>query len=427
MPAQAGILFYKFPPITPDFFSFSSNIPIFELSVKLLGFIFMKLSQQLIFFGIVFSVYGLINFYILRRGLSVIPESFKNLFLITVIFSAVSFIAGRFLERVWISFLSDMLIYIGSLWMGIVIYLFLSLLIIDLFRFINYLIPFFPSFITINIEKTKRVTALVVFILVTVTVVGGYINSKMIVTKTYNLKIKKHAGELKTLNVVMASDLHLGTILGKSFLNNVVNKINKLKPDVILLAGDIIDEDIAAVLKNGVGDELVRLNSKYGVYAVTGNHEYIGGVEAAVKYLTTHGVTVLRDSTLLIDNSFYIVGREDRSSRQFWGKQRKSLKELTSDVDKSFPVITMDHQPFGLNEAFESGIDLQLSGHTHNGQLWPFNYIVEKIYDISWGYKINGNTRYYVSCGVGGWGPPIRTGSRPEIINFKIKFVEVQN
>lgn len=387
----------------------------------------MKLSQQLIFFGIVFSVYGLINFYILRRGLSVIPESYKSIFLVSGIFVVISFIAGRFLERVWISLISETLIWIGALWIAFMVYFFLTLIIVDLFRLINFIIPFFPSFLTDNIEKTKRMTALVVFILVTVTIVGGYINTKLIVTKTYNLNIKKHAGELKSLNIAMASDLHLGTILGKSFLNNIVNRINELNPDIILLAGDIVDGDMEPVIKNNIGEGLLRLKSKYGVYASTGNHEYIGGVEVATKYLAAHGVYVLRDQYEKIDDSFYVVGREDRSSRQFAGKQRKSLKEIIADIDKSYPVIMMDHQPFGLSEAVDNGFDLQLSGHTHNGQLWPFNYLIEKFYDLGWGYIINGGTHYYVSCGVGGWGPPIRTGSRPEIINFKINFVDPQN
>ncbi|MHB8931807.1 MAG: metallophosphoesterase [Melioribacteraceae bacterium] len=382
----------------------------------------MKLSQQLIFFGIVFSVYGLINYYILRRGLSVIPESYRTIYLVTGVFFVISFIAGRFLERVWISFYSDVLIWVGSFWIAFMFYFFLSLVIIDLLRFINFLIPFFPSFITANIEKTKRITALVVFVFVIITIAGGYINTRTINTRTYKFKINKYAGELSSLNIVMASDLHLGTILGKSFLNNLVDKINALKPDIILLAGDIVDEDLNPVIKNNVGEELVRLKSKFGVFAITGNHEYIGGVEAAVKYLTAHGITELRDTSVKIDDSFYVVGREDRSLKQFSGRQRKSLSELLTGIDKSFPIIMMDHQPFGLNEASENGIDLQLSGHTHNGQLWPINYIIEKIYDLAWGYEVRGDTHYYVSCGVGGWGPPIRTGSRPEIVNLKIKF-----
>jgi len=244
----------------------------------------------------------------------------------------------------------------------------------------------------------------------------------MIITKTYKFKIKKNAGELKSLNVVMASDIHLGTIIGKSHLAKIKDRVNELNPDIVLLAGDIIDEDISSVIKNNVGEELARFKSKYGIYAVTGNHEYIGGVENACKYLSAQGVNVLRDSVTKIDNSFYLVGREDRSKNQFTGNKRKELYNLLKEVDKSFPLILMDHQPFGLNEAFENNIDLQLSGHTHYGQLWPLNYIVEKIYNPSWGYVINGNTHYYVSCGVGGWGPLVRTGSRPEIINFIITF-----
>ncbi len=383
----------------------------------------MKLSQQLLFFGIVFSIYGLISFYIVRRALLVVPESYKSLFVITSVIIILSFIAGRFLERVSVNFISNALIWIGSFWIAFMFYFFLVLVIIDLLRLINLIIPFFPAFITHNIEKTKRITALIVLILVTVTVVGGYINTKVIITKTYKMKIHKNAGELKFLNIAMASDIHLGTIIGKSFLNKLVTEINKLNPDIILLPGDIIDEDLAAVIKNNIGEELIRLKSKYGVYAITGNHEYIGGIEEAYRYLVAHGVNVLRDEKIKIDNAFYVVGREDRSIRQFAGKQRKELKDLLTGIDKSFPVILMDHQPFKLNEALENEIDLQISGHTHYGQLWPLNFIIEKFYELSWGYGINGNTHYYVSCGVGGWGPPVRTGSRPEIINFKINFV----
>ncbi len=383
----------------------------------------MKLSQQLLFFGIVFSVYGLINFYILRRALLVVPESYKSLFIITSVIIMLSFIAGRFLEHLSVNFISNTLIWIGSFWIAFMFYFFLVLVVIDLLRLINLIIPFFPAFITHNIEKTKHVTALIVLILVTVSVVGGYINTRVIITKTYKMKIHKYAGELNSLNIAMASDIHLGTIVGKSFLNKLVTEINKLNPDIILLAGDIIDEDLAAVIKNNTGKELIRLKSKYGVYAVTGNHEYIGGVEEACRYLIAHGINVLRDEKIKIDNAFYVVGREDRSIRQFAGKQRKELKDLLTGVDKSFPVILMDHQPFKLQEALENEIDLQISGHTHYGQLWPLNFIIEKIYELSWGYGVNGNTHYYVSCGVGGWGPPVRTGSRPEIINFKINFV----
>ncbi|KAF0151115.1 MAG: metallophosphoesterase [Ignavibacteria bacterium] len=378
---------------------------------------------MLFFFGIVFSVYGLINFYIIRRGLSIVPSEYKTVFIIVASLIAASYLAGRLIENVWISPISIVLIWIGSFWLAIMVYTFLFLIAVDLFRFINYLIPFFPSFITANQEHAKRVVAIIVGVLVLSSVIGGYINTKMIVVKKYSVDIKKNAGELKSLNLAVASDLHLGMINSYEFMYKVSEKINDLNPDVILLAGDIIDEDLGPVIKYDVGEHLKRLKSKYGVYAVTGNHEFIGGSEQAVNYLQKHNINVLRDQALKINNAFYLVGREDSSSIRFNGKQRKELSEIMKDVDKTFPVIMMDHQPHNLEQAARNGVDLQLSGHTHNGQLWPLNYIVEKIYELAWGYKVSENTHYYVSCGVGNWGPPVRTGSRPEIVNIKLNFL----
>lgn len=376
-----------------------------------------------IFFGIVFTVYGLINYYIIRRGLSVVPAEYKTIFLVVTIFIAASYIAGRVFENIWISPISIVLVWIGSFWLAIMTYTFLFLIVVDFFRLVNHFFTFFPSFLTDNAEQAKRTMAIIVGILVLCSVAGGFITTKMIAIKKYSIDIKKNAGGLKSLNLAIASDLHLGTINSYEFMYKVGDKLNAMNPDVILLAGDIIDEDLGPVIKYDVGEHLKRLKAKYGVYAVTGNHEYIGGADPAVEYLRKHDINVIRDSVVKIDNAFYIVGREDRSSRQFGGKQRKELSDIMKVVDKSLPVIMMDHQPFNLEQAAQNGVDLQLSGHTHNGQLWPFNYIVEKVYELAWGYKIIGNTHYYVSCGVGGWGPPIRTGSRPEIINIKLNFV----
>ena len=191
-------------------------------------------------------------------------------------------------------------------------------------------------------------------------------------------------------------------------------------PDLVLLPGDVFDEDIGPVIKENLGETLRTIKSKHGVIAITGNHEYIGGEEAACRYLRDHGITVLRDSSIRIDGLCTVVGREDISIRQFAGKQRKSLDDLMKDVDTSLPIILLDHQPFHLEEAEDHGVDLQLSGHTHHGQLWPFNYVSSRIFEVSWGYKKKGNTHVYVSCGVGTWGPPVRTGNTPEIVNVKL-------
>ncbi len=384
----------------------------------------MRLSQTIIFFGIVLTIYGFINFYILKRGLAVVPSNYKFLFLTISLIVVFSFIVGRLLESKYASFLTDTLIWIGSFWFAFMFYFFLSLLLIDLLRLLDYLFKIFPSFITKDFEATKRIAAIVVISLVTIVIFAGFLNTKKILVKNLSLTINKPAGKLKSLNVALASDIHLGTINGKRMLSDIIGKINSLNPDIILLAGDIIDEDVQPVIRKNAGKPLTKLKSKYGTFAITGNHEYIGGADAACKYLADHGLTMLRDSAIKIGDAFYIIGREDRSIKMFGGKSRKPLNEIMDHIDKSLPIILMDHQPIGLNNAVQNGVDLQVSGHTHNGQLWPLNFITGLVYEIDWGYLLKGKTHFYVSCGAGGWGPPIRTGSRPEIINIHLDFIK---
>jgi hypothetical protein len=135
-----------------------------------------------------------------------------------------------------------------------------------------------------------------------------------------------------------------------------------------------------------------------------------------------YGMKVLRDNYELIDSSFYVVGREDVAMKQFTGKDRKTLKEIINSIDSDHPQFLLDHTPVKLEQAEKSGIDLQLSGHTHHGQIWPGNIITNLIYERSWGYKKNNGTHYYITSGAGTWGPPVRTGSKSEIVNIKIKF-----
>jgi hypothetical protein len=237
-----------------------------------------------------------------------------------------------------------------------------------------------------------------------------------------DLSIEKKVEGMKTVNIVVASDIHLGTIVGRHRLDQIVDNINGLNADVVLLPGDIVDEDLAPVIRQNLGEALRNIKARFGVYAVTGNHEYIGGAKQACDYLTEHNVIVLRDQAVKVNGSFFLVGREDRSRNQFTGERRKALEELMADVDKKYPVILMDHQPFRLQEAASQSVDVQLSGHTHHGQLWPVNFIIKAIYEVGWGYKKVANTHVYVSNGVGTWGPPVRIGNRPEILNIRLNF-----
>ena len=369
--------------------------------------------------SIIFSIYGSLNYYIFIRGLHALRpvDTWRVVYIVAFIFLAVSFIAAMFLERADIISIGKPLSWIGSFWLGAFVYFLLIVAAIDLLRLVNHFVHFFPSFITSDPLHAARVTAYCVISLVAIVVIYGFINAHMIRVRTFDIRVDKSAGGRKSLNIVMASDIHLSSIINNGRIGAIVRKINSLSPDIVLLPGDILDGDLNPVIHQNLGEAVRQIKAPLGVYAITGNHEYIGGVEKACKYITEHGVKILRDSTAFVGNSFYIVGREDRSARK-----RKSLSELMVNVDKKYPVILMDHQPFHLEEAAENGVDLQLSGHTHYGQMWPFNYITDMVYELAYGYLVKGKTHIYVSSGVGTWGPPLRIVADPEIADFRLEF-----
>ena len=351
------------------------------------------------------------NFYIFITGLRAVPSGYITSYVVLFWFLALSYLGGRFLEKAHPSFLSGALIWIGSLWLGAMVYC-----------LVNLAIPLYPKSLLTDYEKTKLIAFIIITAIVFIITLIGFLNARSPRIRKLSADIPKKANGLKHLKIAVVSDIHLGTIISKNRLEKIVGKINSLNADLVLLPGDVVDEDIGSVIRQNLGETLRSIRSKYGVYAVTGNHEYIGGAEPACKYLTEHGIVELRDSYVKIADSFYIIGREDRAIKSFAGKTRKSLDEIMIGIDTGLPLILMDHQPVKLEEAEQKGIDLQLSGHTHHGQLWPFNFITKKIYELSWGYKKKGATNYYVSCGVGTWGPPVRTGNTPEIINIQLNF-----
>jgi len=176
-------------------------------------------------------------------------------------------------------------------------------------------------------------------------------------------------------------------------------------------------------LRKNLGRHIQEIRTPLGVYAITGNHEYIGGIQYTLPYLKGINIRMLVDEVVTLPNGIQLVGREDRDSRRMGGEHHPiDLKGLTVGLDHSKPVIVMNHQPFHLDEAVEAGADLHLSGHTHNGQLWPLNYLTDAIFELSWGMKKKGNTVFYVSSGFGSWGPPVRVGNYPEVVVFNIKF-----
>jgi uncharacterized protein len=378
----------------------------------------------IIFFGIAFLIIGLISFYVYIRGLQSIPQDSTLRHPYTIVFwiVALSFLGGRLLERFLPPFLSHLFIWMGSFWIAAVIYFLIIVVSLDILRLINHFLPFFPSIIMESYSQAKYIISVSAMGLVGLLLLGGHINSLIPRVQTLDLNIAKKAGALKTLKIVAASDIHMGTIVGRSRLDSIVDKINSLNPDVVFLPGDIVDEDLAPVIKQNLGEALGRIKTRLGVYAVPGNHEHFGDINKACAYLTAHGIVMLRDQSVKVGDAFYLVGREDPTVGRFSGHPRKALPELMAFVDKTYPVIMMDHQPFNLDEAVAEEVDLQISGHTHYGQLWPVNYIVRSIYELAWGYKKTANTHFYVSDGVGTWGPPVRIGNRPEIVSIHLTF-----
>jgi uncharacterized protein len=382
----------------------------------------MRNIQFLIFFSTVITVFSLLSWYVYSKGIQAFPSGnpYRPWFRYVFLFLSASYFIARFFEKIWLSIGSDILMWIGSFWLAAFFYFLITALLIDIVRLVNFAVPFLPEYTSTLLFKQRlfKVVAGITAILI----LAGYMNSIIPRVKKLDLVIDKKVEGMEELTIAFASDIHLGTLIGPRRTNQIVNKLNALNADMILLGGDIVDEDLAPVIRSNLGDSLKKLHAPLGVIGVTGNHEFIGGAEEAVRYLEDNGIMIIRDKALLVDNKFYVVGREDRDKPRFSGLERKRIEEIISDVDFLKPVILLDHQPFELDEKEKAGIDLTLSGHTHHGQLWPLNYLTRAIYEVSWGYKKKGNTHVYVSSGVGGWGPPVRIGNRPEVVLIHIRF-----
>ncbi len=212
--------------------------------------------------------------------------------------------------------------------------------------------------------------------------------------------------------------MHLGVSINKKRLQKYVDLINAQQPDIVLFAGDICDNRLEPIMEQHMNEELRMINAPLGVYAALGNHEYIGrDVQATIKYLQSGNITVLRDSAVLVKDEFYLIGRDDKRN-----SNRKTLADLTSNLDSGKPFILLDHQPYHLEEAEENGIALQISGHTHDGQFFPINLIVRSMYENAHGYSARSHTHYYVSSGLGIWGPQFRIGTQSEVIVINLKY-----
>lgn len=368
------------------------------------------------------AIYLLANYYIYRRVSPVFrrrPARLVLALLIIFLFSC------YWLAEVGRHFFPPGLIpglrWIGSWWIGFLFYAALVLLLVDLIRLMGRVFHFLPSNILHPPPAARGFGLAIVGIGVFSLLMIGHCNARKLRLTTMELELSHSCGHMRRINMVLVSDIHLGIMTGDSFLSAIIKKVNNLNPDIIILGGDTVDMNTREIEKLGYGKQFAKLQAPLGVYAVTGNHEYITGVDQAVEFLLNHGIRLLRDQAVKINGSFYLVGREDMFIQKRFGTG-KTLPAILRDVDPGCPVILIDHQPGRINEAVDAGVDLLLCGHTHDGQLFPLNLVTDALYEISSGYGRIGGTQIYVTSGAGTWAPPVRIGNVPEIVQLKLEF-----
>lgn len=372
---------------------------------------YLRLLALLIFV----LIFALMGYFLYRSLVVLLPQKppVKMAFTIGYILLWVIFFAGLFLEHALPPALGGSLAFIGYSFLLVVMYLLLAFVVID----VIHLLVKMMHLTSVNLPQIKRTITLITLVVVGVAMVFGYFSFNRPSVEHQELTTNKPLHN-KELTVVFASDIHLGNSIGKQRLKRYVKLINAQKPDLILLGGDLTDRSIGPLTEQKLYEELSQLKAEKGIYGILGNHEhYSGHTDSLARYFEDAGIRMLRDEVVLIDSSLYIVGREDRTS-----KKRKPLNQLMAGLDSTIASIVLDHQPYKLEEAADLNVDLQLSGHTHNGQVFPGNLIVKQMFENPYGYLLKNHTHVYVSSGLGIWGPLYRIGTRSELVTIRLHY-----
>jgi uncharacterized protein len=334
----------------------------------------------------------------------------------TLVYLAIALIYplfGRFNESD-ANFLLRSLGALSEYMLPLYLYLFLVLLGYDLFLLLNLIFKILP--VETRKSFTFRLYTLSAFIFLSIAiVVGGIINLNTIRVSKYSITVPKKNSNIDHLKVAFVADFHLQRNFPQGFVDQYVKKVNALQPDLMLYGGDIVE----GFRNNGSLEKfesmLAGIHAKYGSYGVNGNHDSFGR-QGQASFFHKSGITLLRDSIVTIDSSFILAGRNDQQ------RGRKSVNEILGTASPTLPIILLDHRPTELQETSQTLVDVQFSGHTHNGQLFPLNYILHNIYELTWGYKKIRNTHFFVTSGLRLWGPPVKTAGKSEIMLVNIDF-----
>ncbi len=299
--------------------------------------------------------------------------------------------------------LAVVLYEVGNSTLFIALYAVMLFIVLDIFRLVR-IIPksFMYNSLTGSLVVAGVLSALFIY---------GYVhyNNKVRVP----LEVKSRYALNKPVKIVVLSDLHIGYHNRKEELERWIELINREESDLVLVCGDIIDGSIRAVREQGMDSVLQKIQAP--VYAILGNHEYYAGKEESMRFYHDAGIHLLVDSVVKVGD-ITLIGRDDRTNTK-----RKSLATLIKDVGTNPGyTILLDHQPYNLEEAEKANICLQLSGHTHYGQVWPISWIEDAIYEDAFGPLTKGGTQYYVTSGIGIWGGKFRIGTRSEYVVVQI-------
>jgi predicted MPP superfamily phosphohydrolase len=358
----------------------------------------------------ILAIYLLPGIYVYIRMLTLFNHK-PGQVIFTIIYLLLLFLfpITEMLAHARISGIGNPFILAGYLLLPFLLYLFLCVIGRDLFLAVNRLL----KIVTAEKLQSPRIKILTLFILLVipaVIVVFGMIRYADIKVNRYQIEIPRRSSALRHLRIILASDFHLRRLTADHFMPDFVQKVNSLNADILLMPGDILEGDRQDEQVAEFERQFCQIQTKYGVYASLGNHEFYHG-RGGTDFFNNSHITVLTDTTIVINHSFALVGRNDQ---HFY--RRKPVSVLVGNLPDELPVIVLDHRPTDLQNISASGADILVSGHTHNGQLFPFNYIAQKVYELSWGYKKINKTHVFVTSGIQLWGPPVRTTGDSELM-----------
>lgn len=370
-------------------------------------------------------IYILLNIYVLRWGYLWIGNC-HHLFqsrifriILTVIYTLIALtpLTGFLIRKP--AFLHRILKITSNYFLGIFMYILMVLFSIDIVRLIlKYAVH--ASWIQSRIVFAA-VGACCICIVIIISFSGIY-HAKHIKVTPYKITVDKSAPDMDSLKIVLLADTHFGYNSGAVHAQEIVDKINEQQPDLVCIAGDIFDNEYDAVREPEKISEILRtIRSKYGVYACWGNHDLNEPILAGFtfkhkkedskqlkdprmkRFLQNSNIQLLEDEAVLIDNSFYVVGRKDASLIEKIEEKRKTPAQLTQKLDKDKTIIVIDHQPKELQDIADAGVDLDLCGHTHDGQTFPGNFTVKFLWENPCGYLQKGSMHNIVTSGSGVW------------------------